>query len=337
MPKTTSHNKKRHGGHHRHSQRYLKTYLPYLPLVVSLAISLILGSWSPSRSHTLAYATEMSISGLFQSTNVQRENNGKADLSLNQKLINAAQTKANDMVARNYWSHNTPDGQEPWVFITNAGYSYQKAGENLAYGFTTSSDTVTGWMNSPEHRANMLDSSFVDVGFGFANGSNYNNSGPETVVVAMYGDPQTLGDTTAAAQPAPPKPTPPAAKPSAQAAPTPTSATPTSPTPQPTDPAPSKAQPTNTNSPVTAASTPTTSVTKAQILAYPPWVTGLIGLLSGVAATLLLIKHGLALRHLMRDSKKFMIKHIHYPLFDSLMIGIIILSLTLTRTVGFIR
>ena len=44
-------------------------------------------------------------------------------------------------------------------------------------------------MNSAEHRANVLNAGFVDVGFGFANGSNYNNSGQETVVVAEYAAP----------------------------------------------------------------------------------------------------------------------------------------------------
>jgi hypothetical protein len=70
------------------------------------------------------------------------------------------------MAARDYWSHNTPDGQTPWSFITAAGYNYQTAGENLAYGFSTASDTVTGWMNSTEHRANILNGKFKELGVG---------------------------------------------------------------------------------------------------------------------------------------------------------------------------
>src|SRR5690606_1752560 len=90
---------------------------------------------------------------------------------------------------------------EPWVFINNAGYNYLRAGENLAYGFATSGDTISGWMNSPTHRNNMLDTAFVEVGFGFANSENFNDSGPETVVVAMYAKPQVLsaGSTVPAA------------------------------------------------------------------------------------------------------------------------------------------
>ena len=148
----------------------------------------------------LSYATNTSTGGLLASTNVQRTNNGLSGLTLNSKLSQAAQAKANDMVARNYWSHNTPDGQEPWVFISNAGYDYLAAGENLAYGFATSEDTVTGWMNSPGHRANILNSNYQEVGFGMANSSNFVSNGEQTIVVAMYGKP------VAAPAPTPEKP-----------------------------------------------------------------------------------------------------------------------------------
>jgi hypothetical protein len=101
------------------------------------------------------------------------------------------------MAARDYWSHNTPDGKTPWAFITKTGYHYQKAGENLAYGFSNAEDTITGWMNSTEHRANILNASYSEVGFGVVDVPNYNHSGPETLVVAMYARPATA--STAAA------------------------------------------------------------------------------------------------------------------------------------------
>lgn len=141
---------------------------------------------SSKQNCNTAYATEMSRSGLLSSTNIQRSNNGQSSLTINSKLNQAAQAKANDMVARNYWSHNTPDGKEPWVFFDAQGYIYTKAGENLAYGFDNSSATVIGWMNSPSHKANLLDSTFTEVGFGFANSSDYVTTGEETIVVAMY-------------------------------------------------------------------------------------------------------------------------------------------------------
>jgi uncharacterized protein YkwD len=195
------HEHKRHGKHQTHTKHFVKVYYPYLPLLIIVGVGILFNSyWQPrSRSGVLPYATSMSIGALLAQTNVDRANNGVAGLALNPQLNQAAQAKANDMATRNYWSHNTPDGQAPWVFIDNAGYKYQKAGENLAYGFMTSDDAVAGWMNSPPHRENLLDSSFLDVGFGFANSENYQSSGPETIVVAMYG--KALGATAAAPAP----------------------------------------------------------------------------------------------------------------------------------------
>jgi uncharacterized protein YkwD len=184
---------KRHGKHHRASKQYKQIYWPYLPLV-AFAIVLLVVSIFPhkSSSQTLAYATEMSRQTLLQATNIQRTNNGKENLSLNDLLSQAAQAKAEDMAKRDYWSHKTPEGQDPWIFVDQTGYKYYKAGENLAYGFGDSSTTVSGWMNSPTHRDNLLDSAFTEVGFGFSNASNYQRKGEETIVVALYGRPQTL-------------------------------------------------------------------------------------------------------------------------------------------------
>jgi uncharacterized protein YkwD len=152
-----------------------------------------------SHREVLAYATNVSITDLLASTNQSRAANGLGALSLNSKLNSGAQSKANDMIAKNYWSHVAPDGTQPWAFFTAAGYQYSRAGENLAYGFDNSAQTEDAWMNSSGHRANVL-GDYTEVGFGIANGDNY-QGGPNTVVAAFYGKP------TAAPAPAP-KPAP---------------------------------------------------------------------------------------------------------------------------------
>src|SRR5690606_5510957 len=129
---------------------------------------------------------------LLQATNNHRARHGAGLLTINPKLTHAAQEKANDMRARDYWSHNTPEGNPPWVFIEKVGYSYVKAGENLAYGFQTSQAAIRGWMNSESHRENMLDPNYTEVGFGFANSNDYQSHGEQTIVVAMYGTPSAL-------------------------------------------------------------------------------------------------------------------------------------------------
>jgi hypothetical protein len=149
------------------------------------------GEFRQLRGQVLSYATDMSDDGLLQATNQERQKEGLKPLTYNFLLDQAAQAKAEDMAAKNYWSHNTPDGKEPWVFIESASYKYHKAAENLAYGFDNSQTTLSGWMNSPSHRANVLDGDLRDVGFGIVNIPNYQGRGPETLVVAMYGDPPT--------------------------------------------------------------------------------------------------------------------------------------------------
>lgn len=337
--------KKRRGDHHRHSKPYLKVYWPYVPMLLIVMVGLFLGS--PARTNpsgVLAYATEMSSSGLLSATNTKRAANGKSALSINGALNSAAQAKANDMASRNYWSHNTPDGKEPWWFIDNAGYSYLKAGENLAYGFSTSSETVTGWMNSPAHRDNMLDGSFSEVGFGYVNSADYNNSGQETIVVAMYGQPQVAAATQSA-----PAATPQTAPATTQATPTqpktepvsqPTSAEDSSPAPtaaveDTAAPADNKPQPVTTDS--TAAAEPeTTAVTKLQSMTggQLPWIAFAVGLFSGAALLFLSIKHSLAFKRTLIHGEQFMLQH---PMFDIALTAAIMVGYVLSHTTGFIR
>jgi hypothetical protein len=189
-------------------KRFLEVYWPYAPLFLLIMAGLVFGVWHQpqkiSRVSTdravLSYATDVSPGGLLAGTNAERSANGLTPLSMNWTLSSAAQSKASHMINNNYWAHTAPDGTTPWYFISNAGYSYQNAGENLAYGFLSSSEAITGWMNSPGHRANIL-GAYTEVGFGFANGSDYNSSGEQTVIVAMYGTP--YAEPTPAPDPVP--------------------------------------------------------------------------------------------------------------------------------------
>lgn len=186
--------------HHLHIVRVLLLGL----LVAAVGIVQVSPHSIPKLSYTsdpsvLAYATSMSRSDLLYAANQSRANNGLPPLTLNSALNSSAQMKAQHMVDNNYWAHVAPDGTQPWYFFGLAGYNYSAAGENLAYGFATSADTNTGWMNSPTHRANIL-GNYKDVGFGYVNGASFQGS-QNTVVVAHYG-------TLASPPPPPPEPTP---------------------------------------------------------------------------------------------------------------------------------
>lgn len=127
------------------------------------------GAYNPLSQRLKAYA-DISVAQLLSFTNQKRVENGFAPLVENPKLSEAASKKADDMFAKNYWAHNSPDGTTPWVFIKESGYNYVYAGENLARGFNSATDVVNAWMASPKHRANILSGSYKDVGFSVKSG-----------------------------------------------------------------------------------------------------------------------------------------------------------------------
>jgi uncharacterized protein YkwD len=193
QPKIQPHHRKARGQHHRHSKHYLKTYYPYLPMLMLVLVGIAINvSWS-SRTSVLGASTNLSATSLLHDTNQAREHGHEDYLKLNGALSAAAQAKAQDMVIQNYWAHISPAGTTPWNFIQKSGYHYYSAGENLAYGFTNAEDTVNGWMNSREHRANLLNQDFTEVGFGVAPANNFLGQGKTTIVVAMYAEPSIAG------------------------------------------------------------------------------------------------------------------------------------------------
>ncbi|MDI2131790.1 CAP domain-containing protein [Yinghuangia seranimata] len=107
--------------------------------------------------------------------NVQRANNGCAPLTANTKLQTAAQGHSDDMVARNYFAHNSPEGSSAGDRINATGYQWSTWGENIAMGQRTPAEVMDAWMNSPGHRANILNCSFTEIGVGvnLASGSPY--------------------------------------------------------------------------------------------------------------------------------------------------------------------
>jgi hypothetical protein len=143
----------------------------------------------------LGEATNMSVQDLLRETNLKRALNGVAPLKLNSELSQAADMKAKDMFAKNYWAHISPDGTTPWVFIKDSGYQYLYAGENLARGYNSSADVVNAWMNSPTHRENLLSPHYTDIGFAVQSGLL---TGSDTVLVVQeFGSKYIPSDQTA--------------------------------------------------------------------------------------------------------------------------------------------
>lgn len=133
----------------------------------------------------LGFASQIDHTKVIELTNKERLNAGVTIVKENQELDAAALAKATDMFEHNYWAHVSPTGTEPWYFITEAGYKYQHAGENLARDFSNAKDIVAAWMASPTHRQNLLDGRYKDIGIAVLDG--YINGVETTLVVQMFG------------------------------------------------------------------------------------------------------------------------------------------------------
>lgn len=150
-----------------------------------IVLLLFLGLFSISRAQVQASEGNVSEARILELINEQRVNNKLLAYKLNNKLVNSANAKGSDMISKGYWSHFSPSGQSPWTLIRNAGYSYKFAGENLAKDYSSSENVVTGWINSPAHKANLLSTKYKEIGISVKKG---NIQGKETIlVVAQFG------------------------------------------------------------------------------------------------------------------------------------------------------
>ena len=299
---TKTRHKKRQGAHHKKTKAYHSTYWPYIPILLLIAgLFLLALSKSPTGPNVLAFATEISSQALLSETNQRRADSDAEPLSLNDRLTEAARAKAQDMAERNYWSHETPDGQQPWIFIDGAEYQYIKAGENLAYGFLTSEQTVNGWMNSQTHRENMLDPAFSEVGFGYVNAVNFQGSNEETIVVAMYAQPMTADSS----------------EPSEE---------------QIED---NQAETVFSMNVPTATSPDVKSINRLESIIGNQfgWMTFSLGIVSGTAITGLFVSHGIRLRRLLKRGESFIL---HHPLLDVCLVSLLLLTAFLANNVGYI-
>ena len=105
--------------------------------------------------------------------NVYRESAGLKPLMTDAGLSYIARLKSQDMCDKKYFSHTSPTYGSPFQMMKDFGVSYRSAGENIAMGQRTPSEVVTAWMNSPGHRANILNASFTRIGVGYVSYGNY--------------------------------------------------------------------------------------------------------------------------------------------------------------------
>ena len=102
-----------------------------------------------------------------------RAQNGLSQLKENWELSRVARYKSQDMKDKGYFAHNSPTYGSPFEMMKNFGLSYRSAGENIARGQSTPQAVVNAWMNSSGHRANILNSSYTEIGVGYVASGHY--------------------------------------------------------------------------------------------------------------------------------------------------------------------
>ncbi len=119
-------------------------------------------------SSVLSYEKE--VVRLVNEIRIQK---GLKELTYNWELSRVARHKSQDMKDNKYFSHTSPVYGTPFQMMKNFGITYRSAGENIARGQASPQAVVNAWMNSSGHRANILSTSFTQIGVGYVADGNY--------------------------------------------------------------------------------------------------------------------------------------------------------------------
>lgn len=120
----------------------------------------------------------------FRLMNQDRIQNGLSPLDCHQGLVDVAHDYSQAMAQQGFFSHTDPQGRQPWDRVSAAGISgWRSVGENIAYGQRTPAEVQQGWMDSPGHRANILNTGYTHIGVG---AYNHNGTWYWTQVFAQF-------------------------------------------------------------------------------------------------------------------------------------------------------
>lgn len=145
---------------------------PLVALLCSLAIGSVL-----SLADSAAAPKQERIGAnwrldMLRYLNAAREQHGLAPLRLDNRLNRAAQLHATNMVRRDFFDHRDPDGARMTDRADAFGYRWISIMENIAGGHPTAPEAIDGWMNSPDHRAAILNIRVRDAGVGYSYAPN---------------------------------------------------------------------------------------------------------------------------------------------------------------------
>jgi uncharacterized protein YkwD len=96
----------------------------------------------------------------------------RSPVSWNKQLEAAAASHSDDMASHNFLSHTGSDGLNVSDRVSSEGYAWRSVGENIAAGYETAKAAVNGWLSSHGHCANIMDSTFSEIGGALSEDSN---------------------------------------------------------------------------------------------------------------------------------------------------------------------
>ncbi|MFH1112056.1 MAG: CAP domain-containing protein [Patescibacteria group bacterium] len=169
-----------HNDHRPHLLRFEAALIILSAVLLVETYFLVQAFWIIPSTNFFATVMPDAIVGF---TNQYRSESDLNSLKINTLLTEAAQLKAEDMAKNSYFNHTSPEGLTPWHWLEQVGYRYSLAGENLAINFIDSQDAIAAWMSSPDHRANILNNNFTEIGIGTAKGLY---QGRETVFIVQF-------------------------------------------------------------------------------------------------------------------------------------------------------
>jgi uncharacterized protein YkwD len=152
---------------------------------ILVAALLSLGAFNAAAADPSNEITPENVVALF---NAYRAEAGFPPLHLDARMARAAEARMRDMEDGAWWSHESPEGTSPFVWLAAEDYRYAAAAENLAAGFETARLLVQSWMESPGHRANIMNVQYADCGIAIIDGRT---SGPATgkSIIVLFGRP----------------------------------------------------------------------------------------------------------------------------------------------------
>lgn len=135
--------------------------------------------------------TEISYDKLYSLINGYRREHRLTALKAHRALEQSAASKLQDMRERKYWTHKDPQGRESWYLFEQVGYHYEKAGENLSFGYTTEWKVFDEWTKSPEHNAQLLTPEYEHMGLAI-DCETYQRGSEKTCIVVLHFGKQLL-------------------------------------------------------------------------------------------------------------------------------------------------